>query len=434
MLRGALAGSAVAIGLPVLEAMQPRMRTAHAEGTIPDRFGLWFWGNGIRRELWVPPTTGPGYTPSEELMPLLGVRDYVSVVTNTNVTTGDTFPHHSGIAGILTGDSYLDLGPVRDTRVGTLRHPSVDQLAADALQGTAPYRSLEVAVCRFRGADEGTTFIAASHGGPSLPNRAEESPAALFERLFGVTPANPAVRLARRSVLDVVSSQARRLQSKLGANDRLRVDQHLESIRLIEQRLATPSMACTTPPNPGEFPDRDGAFELVDEKNEAVSQLIALALACDLTRVFTLQYSTAGSGAVFWQVGIANGQHQLTHDEAPPQPLQHQAVIFTMGRFARFLEILRGTPEADGNLLDHVSILGTSELSEGWNHTNHDYPILIAGRGHGRLTGGVHHRFATETNTSRAVLSALRGAGLTLDGFGHGGGLATEGITELGSV
>jgi len=431
-LRGVLGGGVVTVALPALECMFDAGGVAHADGTtVPDRFGLWFWGNGVKPDRWVPPTTGAGWTPSTELMPLSGVRDWVSVVSGCEIKTA-THPHHSGMTGILTGARYHQNGTTRDTIVSTFAHPSVDMIAAQHFEpvGT-PFRSLEVGITRFRGTDEGTTFQHLSHNGPNNVNPSEYSPSNLYRRLFGMgVPAG--VEAARRSALDAVMGQITRLRSRVSRADDVRLEQHFESVRQLERRLASAPTTCADPGDPGNFPDVGGREQIV-EQNEAMSDLLALALACDMTRAFSVLYSTAGSGVIVWQVGASNSQHQISHDEPEPQPTIHAATTFTMERLGYFLGRLRDTPEGDGNVLDHCSILCTTELANGWNHSNRDFPILVAGRGCGRLRGGVHYRSTTNENTSHAVLTALRGAGLPLTSFGHEAGHVTSGVSALES-
>ncbi|MCB9662959.1 MAG: DUF1552 domain-containing protein [Alphaproteobacteria bacterium] len=417
LLRGALGGAVVSVALPPLEAMLSSSGEALATGEpIPDRFLVWFWGNGVRPDKWVPPTTGAGWTPSEELAPLASLVPYVSVVSGCEVKTA-THPHHSGMAGIMTGQKYHQLGTTRDTIVSTFPRQSVDQDAADRLQGSAPFRSLEVGVTRFRGTDEGSTFQHLSHNGPNLPNPSMYDPAAVYRRLFSV-PTEPQLDLVRASVLDLVHEEAGRLTRRLGVTDRQRLDQHLTSIRALEQRLGADPGVCGglgSPPAP--IPETAGK-EPVAEKNEVMSELVALALACDQTRVASVQFSTCGSGVVFWQVGASDGMHVTCHTEADPQPLVHAATVFTMEQLAVFLQTLKDTPDGNGNLLDHSVVLCTSELSLGALHTNDEFPLLIAGRGNGRLKGGWHYRSYWKENASKAVLTALHGAGVTLPSWG----------------
>ncbi len=431
-LRGTLVGGAtIAMGLPLLDAMIDDGGTALAGGgELPTRFGLWFWGNGMRPERWTP-GGGAGWTPSEELAPLAGVKPWVSVVTGCEIKTA-THPHHSGMSGILTGARYFQNGTTRDTIVSTLAYPSVDQLAAAHHAGTTPFRSLEFGITRFRGTDEGTSFQHLSHNGPDNPNPSEYSPSRMFRRLFAA-PVDAQIDLARQSVLDAVAGQITALETRVGRSDRMRLEQHYESVRALEMRLASGASACVPPADPGDFPDVGGR-EQIAEQNRAMSDLCAVALACDLTRAFSIFFSTAGSGVIMWPVGAANGLHQINHDEGPPHPTVHAATVFTMEQLAYFLGRLRDTPDAmGGNLLDNSVILATSELSEGWTHSNREFPILIAGRGRGRLRGDVHYRSPSNENTSHAVLTALRGAGITAPSFGYDAGHVTTTFTSLES-
>ena len=431
-LRGMLGGAAVSVALPPLDAMFNLSGSAYADGSpIPSRFGVWFWGNGVRPEHWVPTGTGAGWQPSTELQPLVdaGLRDYLSVITGCEIKSG-THPHHSGMTGIMTGAPLHKVGDVRDTIVSTFATRSVDQLAAEHYDGTTPFRSLELGVTHFRGTDEGTTFQHLSHNGPNNPNPAEYDPRAMFSRLFA-TPLEPQVNLARTSVLDAVNGQIRSLQGKLGARDRARLEQHFESVRALERRLEAEPNACAVPDTePRSHPDIEGR-EQIEPKNLVVAELLSLALVCDLTRSFSVLFSTAGSGVVVWQAGARNSLHQICHDEAPPQPTVHAATVFTMEQLAGFLGVLRDTPEGDGTLLDHCSILCTTELSDGRTHSNREFPILIAGRGNGRLRGGLHYRSGSAENTSKAVLTALRAGGVPAESFGQGPGRVTSSIGAL---
>ncbi|MFT4624089.1 MAG: hypothetical protein ACI8PZ_002748 [Myxococcota bacterium] len=429
VLRGVLGGAAVSVGLPLLEAMLDVNGEALATGeALPTRFGLWFWGNGVRPDQWVPASTGPGFAPSAEVAPLAGVLPYVSLVSGCTIKTA-THPHHSGMAGIFTGKRYYEIGAVRDTIATTFDGPSVDQLAADHFAGQTPFRSLEVGVTRFRGTDEGSTFQHLSHNGPNQPNPAEYDPIALYNRLFG-TPVDGQRDLARMSVLDGVTDRIAQLRPRLSASDSQRVDQHLASVRTLELRLAADAGVCSVIDEPTASPDIDGR-EQIAEKNQTMSELVALALACDLTRVFSVLWSTAGSGVVVWQAGADESLHVTCHEEALPQPIVHGATVFTMENLATFLATLRDTPEGAGNLLDNCSILACSELTDGWTHSNEDFPLLVAGRGGGRLVGGVHHRAPLWDNATRATLTALRGAGVPAASFGAAEGYVTESFSEL---
>lgn len=436
-LRGMLGGAAVAVGLPLFDFMLNNHGERLAEGAeIPTRFGLWFFGNGVHLPTWTPPTVGPDWNvPGDNaLTALLPLKEYVSVVSGLSVKTS-FHPHHSGMAAVCSGGPHLKIDDVRDTIVSTMKYPSIDQVAAEYFQSQvkSPYKSLEASVTRFRGTDEGTQFQYLSHngssGGETNVNPSEESPHAFFERLFNTGTTGPIIAKARGSVLDAVGGQIKTLQGKLGTKDKQRLEQHLTSISEIQSRLNIPTAQCTKPGDPGDFPDL-ASNEQIAEKNKVMSDLMTLALACGLTRSFSIQYSTCGSGAVFWMVGATDGQHYMNHTEPAPYTKQQEAVRFTMKQLAYFLDKLKGTPEGTGNLLDHCSIFVSSEHAEGWSHEQKDMPMLICGKGGGRLKGNVHARIP-DGNVSMGPFTALLGAGLPLTAFGHEEGYVTSPVSDL---
>jgi hypothetical protein len=349
----------------------------------------------------------------------------------------DSHPHHPGMAGICTGAKYFLVGPVRDTIVSTFAHPSIDQVVADFLwQDPAcrtPFRSIELGVCRFRGTDEGTTFQHLSHNGPNNVNASEYEPIRVFNRLFGM--ATDAQRdAARRSVLDAVLGEIGGLKARVGARDRDRLNQHFESVRAIELRLANTARDCTRPARPlDDYPDIEGR-EQIRERNEVMSELMAMAFACDLSRVGSVLFSTAGSGVIYWMVGAQNGFHQICHDERATgpeqQPTVHAGVVFEMEQLAYFLNRLRAEPDIEGNVLDNTAVLATTELSEGFTHSNDEFPIIIAGKAGGALRPGRHVRFNRD-NTTKALLTVLRAMGDTRPSFGVDAGATTDVISEI---
>lgn len=435
-LRGVLGGLTVCLGLPTFDYLLGDNGNAYADGEeLWSRFGLWFFGNGVRLNAWTP-TEGADWQPPAggALELLVPHKQYVSVVSGLEVKT-PIHAHHSGMSAVCSGGPHLKVDDVRDTIVSTMKYPSVDQIAAAHYyqETPTPYRSLEAAVTRFRGTDEGTSFQYLSHngsqGGETNVNPSEESPAAFFQRLFGGGLTEPLVQKARASVLDAVGGQITGLKSKLGKNDQVRLDQHLTSVRALESRLELAQQACQEPTNPGDLSDLDGKEQMA-EKNKAMSDLMALALTCNMTRAFSIMFSTAGSGVIMWPAGSAEGQHYMNHTEAAPYDKQHNSVRFTMEQLAYFLDRLKTTTEGDSNLLARSSLLVVTEHAEGWTHSQSDMPMLVCGGGNGKLKGNVHHR-EPGGNVSKALLTALRGGGLPLDAFGYEAGHVTSGISAL---
>lgn len=425
VLKGLLGGAVVSLALPPLEAMMNNNGTAWAGGgSFPKRFGIFFWGNGVLPDRWTPGSEGPGWTPSPILMPLMPVRDQVTVVTGTRVATLNTEPHGSGPAGLLSGDNVSGGGFAR---------PSLDQLVAQAVGGETRFRSIETAV---QVNDGSLSFAAAGQRNPSEPD-----PRALFNRLFGegfrapgeMALADPRLAL-RRSVLDAVTAQGTALRTRLGAEDRHRLDQHMDAVRGIEMQLRRieenpPNLAaCRRPDMPPEsIPDMLGRPDM-RMRSRVMNQLITMALACDLTRVFSHMYSQPVNNVLYPDARA--GHHQLTHDEPGDQPQVFAILQGILGDLAGFLQGLRAVPEGDGTLLDHTLVLCMTDCSFGRTHSLEEYPMMLAGGRSAGLRQGVHLRARGE-NASKVSLSVLQMMGVRATEFGVGPGRVTEGLGGL---
>lgn len=429
VLRGALLGSAVAIGLPALEIFLNSSGTAYAGGdALPKRFGIFFWGNGTLPDRWVPAGSGPTWEPSATLKPLAAVKDQITVVSGMKVYTGNTVPHGSGPVGMLSGAPFLP----NDTE--TFAEPSVDQVIASAVGQDTRFKSLEVAV------QPGGASL--SFNGPHSNNPPESSPAAFFKRVFvdgfvmpGSMPA-PDPRLPlRKSILDGVMDEAAALQMKLGGADKARLEQHLDGIRALEKQIEKleqnpPSLAaCAVPKAPLEaYPDVEGRPPL-SEISRAMVDIMVMALACDQTRVFSHWFSSPVDNLLY--PAATAGHHQLTHDEPGAQPMVHNILLYIMSEFAYMVDALQKVPEGQGTLLDHCAVLATSDCSYGKSHSIEEYPILIAGSCNGALVPGVHYRSPSSENTSKVLLTLARAMGMTLDTYGKGDGLVNASLSAI---
>ncbi|MCB9680765.1 MAG: DUF1552 domain-containing protein [Alphaproteobacteria bacterium] len=413
LLRGLLGGAAVAIALPPLECMVNPNGTAWADGSIfPKRFGLWTWANGTLPDRWTPIGAGEGdaWQLSDQLAPLAIHKPKLSVISGLEVKAFNSIPHYSGFGPFLTG-----LEQIGEEGNNTFGGPTIDQIIASRIGTDTAYPSIEA----------GAWYEdAISHNGPYSPNPPERDVHRLFERLFGPTfrePGTDAVidpKLAlRQSVLDVVKGQVDSLNAKLGATDRARLDQHLSGIRNLEQRLARLAegppdyAACRradTPPTEEELADPFA-------KSRAIADILALAMACDMTRVVSVVFMPPISNYLF--PGATEGHHQLTHNEPGDQPTVHANTVKAMEEMSYFLSALDAIPEGDATLLDHAIVLGTSDVSLGKTHAIDEYPCVLAGLADGALRGNVHYRSPAE-NASKAPLTILRALGIDAPSFG----------------
>ncbi len=444
LLRGlAASGLAVAIPLPRLGAMLNDHGTAYAAGgALPQRFGLWFFGNGILSARWNPAAAGSGssWTLSEELAPLAPVKDQLSVITGLAVKSliSDD-PHVAGAAGALTGASALLKNEVNATinrRVNTVQAPSIDQIIAKGIP-SARFSSIELGLSKCSDPDiSGTLYHNVSHSGPDAPNPPEYDPQNVYNRLFlGLsTASDPRAGLiaqARSSVLDAVLEDGRVLRQRLGVSDQTRLDQHLDGIRGLERQLQIPdssAMTCQPPSKP--TLGADGSHQATRQRSQVMSQLIGLALACDLTRVFSFMLAPAAGHVYFPDVSLNHDFHDYYNHDAAQQEGVHQGVVFEMQCLADFLKALQALPEGAGTLLDHSLIYATSDVSSGLRHEHLEFPVLMAGKAGGRLRGNVHVR-ASGDNYTKALVTVANLMGVTTNGIGLDTGRATEGFDSM---
>jgi hypothetical protein len=459
----------------MLDAMLNGNGDALADGTpIPQRFGVFFWGNGVRLSLWVPSQTGPSWQLTPLLMPFANVKDYVSIVTGLGVYTFMHSAHFGPLMGITSGASGTPQGGLNYA----FANKTMDQTIADNIGTSTRFKSLEfgVAATDASDADFGSIAKALSHNGPNSPNLPEFNPIALYDRVFGdgfVPPGSSGVTSAtiatRKSVLDLVASDARALKTRLGANDRQRLDQHLQGIVDLEKQLT--AIPVTTPTCPGQPTRPTSSFGVVDGPYQgtldgqvqweplaaAQLDLLAYALACDQTRVFTHRFSPCNDYTVYpgfppfnpdpTTTNTGTSMHGMTHQESGDQPGVQKCVTFSMTHFAQLLERLISMPEGAGSILDNCAILGITDVDEGQTHNfwqtsdNNGMPMIVAGRAGGKLVHpGIHYRSPRQgdasgetngRNASVVPLTLMQALGTGITSWGKGPGLATKVISEL---
>ena len=428
VLRGMLAGGAVSIALPPLEIFFNTHGTAYADGTSPKRFALFFWGNGILPEKWVPSQTGAEWELTEQLMPLVDVKQDITLISGMEVKIPNRLTHISGPAGLFTGADIKMYG----AEDFTFTKPTIDQIIAREIGDQTRFKSLEVGVSPYA--------KGLSYNGVDSVNPPETNMSALFERLFGAgfrAPGDEPIfdpKLAlRRSVLDGVLEDAKRLKKRLGSTDIQRLDQHLEGIRELERNLAAleadpPNLAsCMRPTQPMDLPDI-GARPQMSKRTQVLGDLVAMAFACDQTRVVSSWYTDPFSDVLFPDANA--GHHQLTHDEPGDQPQVNAIVKSIMGDLSQFIQRLKAIPEGDGTVLDHSIVLATTDVSYGRTHLINEYPMILSG-GRQFYKMGLHHRYEFSENACNVSLSIMRAMGLRLNSFGDDDAYTEEGISAL---
>jgi hypothetical protein len=266
-----------------------------------------------------------------------------------------------------------------------------------------------------------------SHRGPDQPLEMERDPQKLYDKLFTAfspkgTEDDPDKPL-RTAALDAVMRDAKRLQERVGANDKKRLEHHLESLFQLQKQILAIPPNCDLPLKPGKLDyNADGSEPLV-EINQVMTKLVGVALSCDLTRVVSYMFTGPSGGQQFSTLTPAAfpefpnakdyshaDQHNISHISADyEQFFIHKCTVFCMENLAYTLEAFQATKEGAGNLLDNMCMLIGSDVCEGWSHSEDDYPILVAGRAGGRLKSGVgHYRSKDQESLSNVGFACLK--------------------------
>ena len=434
ILRGMFNGAAVGVALPLLDCFLDNHGRALASGApIPVRFGAWFWGLGVTEDRWKPTKIGAGYDVPYELKPIEAYKDRITVLSGFDVILDGkpNLPHNSGGIGIRTG-----IAPTSAALPG----PSFDVLIADKIGTGTRFRSLEISATR------DATKSLSGRGEGSL-NPAETSPINFYNRLFGAefvdpnsgtfTP-NPQI-MARQSVLSAVADQRKDLESRLGARDRERLDQYFTALRQTEQQLSlqlekpAPLEACRIPPKPVDTTPPNNQIEYVVDNHKNMAQLLAMALACNQTHVFNMNFNNGASSLT--KAGSTISHHQLTHEEPVDPKLGYQPestwfVERCMEAFGVFVDTLGQFKEGDGTLLDNSLVVAHSETNFAKAHTIEGIPMMLAGRAGGKVKTGLHVDGGGAA-ASRVGLTLQQIMGVPVDAWGEGGMHTNKPISEI---
>lgn len=465
--RTLLRGAGAALALPLMEAMLPR-KAAAAAAKPPVRMAFYITGGGAYVPYWslddsarrtelerersvsyqavaqernealgvLSPTLEPLEPHKSELLVLGGL----TLIDTNQFEDG----HSAEIAALLT------CAPLQrdEVRCGI----SVDQLAARRLEGKTYLDALVLGLNGARpGGARGIGRVYAQHYSwrtPTTPTGEERNPKAAFDRLFRGMEPNAQGRAVRRSalsdsdrksVLDLVQDEARRLRSDLGVADRARLDEYLTSVRDVEKRIEFALQRPAAPDAPSllgdprfpvqvQIPEGTGIPESYVDYNRLMVDIIALAFATDRTRVAVL---THGGYRSYPEVEVKRGHHDLQHHEGDPDKRSDLRKVdrFNIGLYAYMLERLKSIREGEGTLLDHSMVVWGSGMSNGNRHARENLPILLAGRGGGTLKTGryIDYNWKRATPLANLYVEMLQRMQLPVTQFGD----STGGLPNL---
>ena len=431
-----LRGLGASVALPLLDAMIPSMTAVAKTAADPvRRLGFVYMPMGCDLPRWTPPGEGRLTELSPTLQSLAPVVDQLTVISNLELKNAYPGTHATSNASFLSA-AKAKWTESTDYHLGT----TVDQIAAKQLgrQTLLPSLELSMDLVQMVGqCDNGYACVYQNNlswSSPTTPLPAEAHPRIVFERLFGEGGSAAERRAAlqkRASLLDSVRDDITRLQSRLGPEDRTRVDQYLETVREVERRIQrTGDGGETTLPTlerPMGIPDR------FDEHAKLMFDLQCLAFRADITRVFTFMLGRETSSRSFPEIGLSAPHHGMSHHGNKAEDIQKYAKVnvYYTQQFAYFLEKLQATPDGDGTLFDRTLLLYGAGLSNGNEHSHLDLPLLVAG-GKALLNGGRHLECRLHTPMANLLVSMLDKVGVGVDRIGDSTGpLGLEGISQL---
>ncbi len=413
--RHVLRGVGVGLALPFLDAMLPAVAKPVP---TPKRFGAVFVPMGERPGYWKPSTVGMNCEVSTILKPLAPYRDELTVVSElANPVAGHAVTVASWLSGTIPKRTVAE-----DVRAGI----TIDQVIAQHIGRDTVFKSLEAATEDFSGYIGGCDPAYAcayvntlSWASATEPLPMEINPRRLFERLFG-RPGTPKQRVERmqtgRSILDAVEGDLTSLTGSLGLADRQRLGDYLDNVRETEKRIERAEQQASV-----NLDIPDAPVGVPDSFAEHVGlqfELLTLAYAADMTRVFAFMMSRDITQRTYPEIGITEPHHAMSHHGGNQEKIKNLIKLNTyhITLFEKFLARLKATPDGDGSLLDHSMILYGSGMSESNNHDPHDLPTLLVGGFGGR--GSRHVKAAPETPVANFMLSLGQHFGVEMDNFG----------------
>lgn len=420
--RTLLRGAGAVLALPWLSAMAPAMRRAGPRV----RFACLFMPNGVWAPDWAPSGSGADFQLSKTLTPLAPVRDLLLVPSNLrNWNANEGEGHYVKTTSLLSGAKVRRTGG-RDVRCGT----TVDQFAAQRLGQDTLLPSLEIGMDpASRQVDMGYSTVygaTLSWKSPDEPAPKEIDPLRVYERLFrgGRRAGDPGLD----SVLDLVSGEAASLHGRVGAEDRRKLDEYLESVRELERRLARVRALREAG---GGLPEADRPADLEAEDFQArvgaMLELLALAFATGATRYATFMFGNSVSGRNFsFLPGVPGAHHELSHHEDKEEKWRPYQLIqeWHAARVADLALRLRSFPEGDDgkSVLDNTVLMFAGALRDGNRHEPFDLPIALVGGWGGRVQTGRHLPCPPDTRLCNLYVSLLDALGCPVDSFGDSDG------------
>src|SRR5580700_896252 len=408
--RTVLRGAGATLALPFLEAMLPPVSLRAAAAPL-HRFQTFYVPNGMAMEYWSPKGEDSAFELSPILEPLAPYRNQMLVLSG--IKANWNYIHAGASGSFLTGTTRGGRNEVE-----IIADVSMDQLLARHFSAETQVASLELAMDApaNAGACTGNLSCVYTHTlswrSATQPLPVEYNPRAVFERLFGDSGSTErAVREARmrqhKSILDSVTEKLASLKRELGPQDHLKVDEYTEAIRDVERRIQRAEEQRDVELPALEQPQ--GVPPVFEDHLALMLDLQLLAFQSDLTRVISFMIGKEQSARPYPQIGVPEAHHPLSHHNDIPELIAQMSKInrYHTQLFSQYLAKLRATPDRDGSLLDHMTILYGSGISNSTRHSGDNLPLLLVGGGAGRLKGGRHLQYSGNPTMANLLVTLM---------------------------
>jgi hypothetical protein len=386
------------------------------------RFQAFYVPNGMAMEYWLPKEEGSGFGLTSILEPLAPYRDQMLVLSG--IKANWNYIHAGASGSFLTGTTRGGRNEIE-----IIADVSMDQLLGRhfARETQVPSLELSMDTPANAGACTGNLSCAYTHTlswrSPTQPLPMEWNPRAVFERLFGDSGSTDGEARERRlrqqkSILDSVNEKLAGLKRELGPGDRTRVEEYAAAVRDVERRIqkAEQQKDIELP----EMAQPQGAPAVFEDHLALMLDLQLIAFQSDLTRVIAFMLGKEQSARPYPQIGVPEAHHPLSHHNDLPELVAQMSKInrYHATLFAGYLEKLRKTPDGDGSLLDHVTILYGSGISNSSRHSGDNLPLLLIGGGAGHLKGGRHLSYKNKPPMANLLMTLMDKFGVPIERIG----------------
>ena len=437
-----LRGAGAAMALPILDSMTPAAAAAKRKPAAPTRMAFVYLPNGVIMDHWTPEGES-GLSLTNTLSPLQPFASDLNVLSGLAQLNGRALgdgggDHARAAATFLTG-----VHPKKTAGADIKLGISADQVAAEMVGHHTRLPSLEMTLESGRLAgncDSGYSCAytnSISWRSDRTPNPPEQNPRQVFDRLFDGFDPNATFeererkRHYRRSVLDLVADDTRKLMRKLGKSDQQKMDEYLYAVRKLEQRVESSESLEGLSISDIAAPEEERPSDFV-EFARLMFDLQVLAFRTDQTRIMTLMIGQEGSNRRHKEIGVSGGHHELSHHVGDEEKIAQLRKInlHHMEQFAYFIGQLKAVEEEGASLLDRSMVLCGSGLSDGNRHAHYNLPLILAGRGNGTIKTGRHLTYTDNTPMNNLFLSMLDRMGAPTDLLGDSTG-RLEHLTDL---